>query len=353
MTSARARQVTVVRIASERSFGQERYQDATLLALRRRAQSLAIRELVFTSLRAPLVADRRLPFGALSRMPLVGARALGAALYPAGLVHRLDLRLPPARFEVVTVLDAAPFRFDDEGGFPRYLAGSTVRSVGAICCSAFAAAEAADVFGITRTWIAPAGVAEVFRQARPAGAEVLFHRLGRVPERYVLHAGSASTRKNLPALAAAWRAVADVDAGVELVLVGPPDGRKRVLFDGVPRTHLVTDVATPELASLMAGAAVVVVPSIYEGFGMPVIEAMAAGSPVVAAAATSLPEVVGDAGLLVEPSADGLAAGLLLVLGDDAMAAGLRDKGRARAAAFTWDRTADAHLAAYKEILAS
>ena len=94
-----------------------------------------------------------------------------------------------------------------------------------------------------------------------------------------------------------------------------------------------------------------VVPSTYEGFGLPALEAMASGAPVVAAARGALPEVCGAAALLVEPTAQGLADGLVAVLTDEALASGLRHAGRERAAPYTWQRTARETIDVYRRIL--
>jgi glycosyltransferase involved in cell wall biosynthesis len=111
--------------------------------------------------------------------------------------------------------------------------------------------------------------------------------------------------------------------------------------------RVVRVVAPPddELAALMAGAAAFCLPSLSEGFGITVLEAMACGAPVVASDRGALPEVVGDAGLLVAPEAPALEDALARVLTDDALAADLRAAGRERAAAFTWERTAEGWMA--------
>jgi glycosyltransferase involved in cell wall biosynthesis len=97
----------------------------------------------------------------------------------------------------------------------------------------------------------------------------------------------------------------------------------------------------------MAGALAVVVPSTYEGFGLPALEAMAAGAPVVAARAGALPEVCGEAAVLVAPTPDGLARGISDLANDEALRANLSSRGRLRAREFTWAAAAEGHLSAY------
>jgi glycosyltransferase involved in cell wall biosynthesis len=194
------------------------------------------------------------------------------------------------------------------------------------------------------------GVDERFFDARPLPSDTL-RALG-IEGPYVLHAGGSSTRKNLEGLAAAWPRVRSAYPDVALVLSGPPSSRRDRLFgamDGAVRVGLVPDDVVP---GLVAGARVVVVPSLYEGFGLPALEAMAVGVPVVAAARSSLPEVCGDAGILVEPDGRSLADGLVHALGRDADVEAGVARGRERARRFTWDASAAAHAAVWRDVLA-
>jgi glycosyltransferase involved in cell wall biosynthesis len=108
-----------------------------------------------------------------------------------------------------------------------------------------------------------------------------------------------------------------------------------------------------DLPAFYAGAAAFVYPSLFEGFGLPVLEAMACGCPVICSDRTSLPEVVGEAGLLVDPDqVETLAAAVRRVLNEPALAEDLRERGLARSRKFTWDRTARETRDVYREVVA-
>lgn len=150
--------------------------------------------------------------------------------------------------------------------------------------------------------------------------------------RYVLHLASPDPRDDSRTAIAAART-----AGAPLVVAGRYDG---AVPEGV---ELLGRVSDDELVALYRGAAAFLDTSLYEGFGYQVLEAMACGTPVVASATTSLPEIVGDAGLLCRPGdVDAFAGALRRVLADGALAARLRERGLERARQFTWERTARA-----------
>jgi glycosyltransferase involved in cell wall biosynthesis len=334
-------------------MGQEMYEAQARAALRDQdASGLTFDHVVVRSVRSHEPGDLRLPSGLLAQAPRSVRLAVTHVAYPPhDLAHRWNVRLPAARRDVVTIHDAAPLRFDDEGEVPPGLKALSLQSIGAICPSEFAAREAQEVLGVRRTWVAPAGVERRFFDAAPASTAEL-QQLG-IDGAYVLHAQGATRRKNLAALASAWPAVHAAHPDLLLVLTGPPDERRTALFSDLPGTRLVGRVADDLVPRLVAGALAVVVPSTYEGFGLPVLEAMAAGTPTVVANAASLPEVAGDAARLVEPDSDSIAAGLLDVLSDSAMSDELTRRGLLRAASFTWEATAQAHLRAYREALES
>jgi glycosyltransferase involved in cell wall biosynthesis len=277
-------------------------------------------------------------------------RAVGHYVYRGhDLVHRLDLRLPPApRPEILTVLDLAPWRFSDEGPVVPDAAATARRASRVICPSRFSADEVAAVLGVDDASLAPLGVDRAFFGAGPL-AEDRLAELGVRPP-FVVHAAGCTQRKNLAGLAAAWARVHDARPEPTLVLVGSPDDRRDRLFGSLPRVVRVGRVDTPTVIGLMAASSGVVVPSTYEGFGLPALEGMAVGAPVVASARASLPEVVGDGGFLVEPDGASLAAGIETVLEGGSEVEAVAARGRVRAEAFTWDACAAAHSAVWQSV---
>jgi glycosyltransferase involved in cell wall biosynthesis len=173
-----------------------------------------------------------------------------------------------------------------------------------------------------------------------------------LPARFVLFVGARGPRKDLPTLVAAHRAARAADPDVPpLLLVGPSgqgDGEALESPDVLVRGHL----ARPVLQRLVASATAVVMPSLYEGFGLPVLEAMAAGTPVIASDIPAHREVGGDVPRYFPVrSVDDLAAQLVAV-SREGSAPGARDRGRARAAVATWAACAEATLSGYRRALA-
>jgi glycosyltransferase involved in cell wall biosynthesis len=215
--------------------------------------------------------------------------------------------------------------------------------------SKFAAAELEELIGITNSEVIPHGLsAHCF--APPANDNELT-AYGIAPP-FLVHAAGATLRKNLAGLAGAWKIVSARHPDVTLVLCGAPDARRDELFANVSRVVKAGHLDPARIAGLMRRSSAVVVPSTYEGFGLPALEGMACGAPVVAARRGALPEVCADASLLVEPDADSIAEGIERVLTDSAFAAELRERGVRRAAEFDWTRSARAHLRVYEAALA-
>jgi glycosyltransferase involved in cell wall biosynthesis len=203
------------------------------------------------------------------------------------------------------------------------------------------------------------GIDPEFRPGEPAEIAATRRELG-APEGYVLYAGTLEPRKNVGRLIDAWAALRADDAQVPpLVLAGPygwgsePLARRiaALAADGV---IAVGRVERSRLVRIFQAARVFVYPSLYEGFGFPAAEALACGVPVVASDTSSLPEVVGDAGLLADPRDAGALAGKIKALLDNpGRAADLGRRGVDRAARFRWDRAAQEMEAVFAEALAN
>jgi glycosyltransferase involved in cell wall biosynthesis len=191
----------------------------------------------------------------------------------------------------------------------------------------------------------------------PATFADLRGRLPGLTERLILFLGGADPRKNHDALLQAYRLRKAEFKDYRLVLVGAKTHHFGSMPESVKRYELedfavcTGPLSLQDIKTLYSHAAAFVFPSIYEGFGMPLLEAMACGAPVIASATTSLPEVAGDAAVLVNPqSPDQIADALVRVLNDAALRESLRAKGLVRAKQFTWERAAQETLAVYREV---
>jgi alpha-1,3-rhamnosyl/mannosyltransferase len=207
---------------------------------------------------------------------------------------------------------------------------------------------------------APLAAGAEFRPLPAEAVAAALKPLGLEPGRYVLTVGTIEPRKNHAALFRAYAALKARGrvAGVPLVIVGGKGWGCESILAEVDRLGLTGDVRflgfAPNLPALYNGAAALAYPSRFEGFGLPPLEAMACGCPVVAADATSLPEVVGDAGLLVSPDdSDGLADAIGRVLAEPELRQQLSAAGLRRAAGFTWRGHAEAVFAAYRRAVAA
>jgi glycosyltransferase involved in cell wall biosynthesis len=277
---------------------------------------------------------------------------------PVDVVHATATTVPPAGGAplVVTVHDLFPLT-DPDRFTPRgvRLLGAGIdraRSARLVLCPSQATADdcAAHGFDPGRLRVTPWGVAP--RHVDDA-ARAAVRRRHRLERRFVLWVGTVEPRKNLPMLLEAFGRVEHDD--VDLVLVGPEGWNEQLaphldaLGGRVRRLGFVPD---DELVALYAEAAVFALPSVREGFGLPVLEAMSQGTPVVVSDDPALVEVAGGAAVVAD-AADPAAWAVAVdgLLDDTARSAELAAAGRARAAEHTWEATARLTLAAYREAL--
>jgi glycosyltransferase involved in cell wall biosynthesis len=202
------------------------------------------------------------------------------------------------------------------------------------------------------------GVNPRFRPASPEAIAAVRARYG-LPERFILYVGTIEPRKNLTTLLEAFHhLLATYD--LRLVIVGKKGWlyerffrrlrelglENRVLFTGY--------VPDEDLPAIYSAADLFVFPSLYEGFGLPVLEAMACGTPVICSNTSSLPEVAGDAALLVDPTdARALTGAMEQVLTNERLWATLRAKGMERARGFTWEKAAYRTWEVYQQVISS
>ncbi len=284
------------------------------------------------------------------------------------LVHGMAYALPllgPAP-GVVTVHDLS-FRLYP-GAFNRanrlYLSAITRASVrrarAVIADSANTAHDLTRLLGVPPEKVVAIPLGVDARYAPPSPQQVTeFRRRQGLPDRFILYVGTLEPRKNLPVLVRAYAQLRHADpAAPKLVLAGGAGWRYAPLFGLVEELGLKDSIVFPgyvpqaDLPLWYAAAEVLAYPSLYEGFGLPPLEAMACGTPVVTSTASSLPEVVGDAGLMVSPDDPAaLAHALHRLLTEADLRAEMRARGLARARQFTWQRTAEATAEVYQRVL--
>lgn len=286
------------------------------------------------------------------RVDLPTARQLAR---PADVVHGPNFVVPPGggAAEVVTVHDLTALRFPemctaDVLAWPGLLRRALRRGAWVHTVSEHVAGEVREAFPEAgeRVVAVPNGV-------RPSGLDAAADP---ADGRFVLALGTVEPRKDLPTLVAAFDELAATDAELQLVIAGADglaaDQLRQAIAAATHRDRIVRlgTVSDERRATLLQGARVVAYPSRYEGFGLVPLEAMAAGTPVVATRVGAIPEVVGDAAVLVpEQDAAALAAGIASVLDDDGLRGELAARGHQRVAHHTWERTVDGIVDLYRQ----
>lgn len=280
-----------------------------------------------------------------------------------GLVHHAGGTVPAATGGapvVLTVHDLQVLRFPEFFSSVKraYLTNRlprAVRRAAAVCVpSAFVAGTVHDAYGVPRQrlHVVPHGLPVPDRAPTPPDE---LRRRYDLPERFVVYPAITHPHKDHLTLV---RAVARTP-GLGLVLLGGAGRAEAQVTEEIARLHLGGRVVRPgripaaDRDGCYHAAEALAFPSLYEGFGAPVLEAMAAGCPVLAADATALPEVVGDSGMLLPPGdVDAWAAALRRLLDDPAVGRALSDAGLARAAHFGAAHSARALVTAYRSVLA-
>lgn len=198
------------------------------------------------------------------------------------------------------------------------------------------------------------GVNPEFKQLPPTEVKARLAKYD-LPDEYILFVGTVEPRKNLPNLFHAYNLLGEKYPDMpRLVLGGQPGWRVQQATENLDESVVtwIKGVPTEDLPALYAGAMMLVLPSFHEGFGMPAVEAMACGTPVVVTERGSVPEVVGDAGIFIEPdSVESIASGIEQLLNDSTLRDELRQKGLERAKQFKWRRTAEIALQTYQRLL--
>jgi glycosyltransferase involved in cell wall biosynthesis len=274
------------------------------------------------------------------------------------LVHGFNFVVPPSRkaARVVSVWDLTALRYPEMCTPASLRYPAAVRR--AVECGAWVHTGAQSVADeIVEHFTAPP---ERVRVVPPGIGALTPAQPFRLPSGrpYILGLGTAEPRKDFPGLICAFGEVASAHPDVDLVIAGPAGWAEDRLVAAMAaspvrdRVHRLGWVE--ETGPLLAGASVFAYPSLYEGFGLPPLEAMAAGVPVVASAAGAVPEVVGDAAVLVPPGdAAALAQALAAVLDDSAAREELVKAGRRRAAGFTWAAAGDGLLGLYRDAIST
>ena len=265
---------------------------------------------------------------------------------------------------VVTVHDCIFMRHPDwfrweRAEYYRWAGSRSARRAGRVIADSEATAhDLRELIGVpdSRIDVVPLGVGALFCPAAAGAIDAARERY-RLPDPCFLYVGTLEPRKNIAALVRAWDRIAG-EIPEHLVIAGRTGWKPEEMLAAIngakhkERIHLPGFIEEEHLAAALGAARAFVWPSHFEGFGLPVLEAMACGTPVLTSDVSSLPEVAGDAALLVNPeSEEAIAEGLMRLSRDDVLRARLTAAGLQRAAEFTWARTAELTLKVYERVV--
>jgi glycosyltransferase involved in cell wall biosynthesis len=286
------------------------------------------------------------------------------------LLHSLHYTMPlayPGR-TVVTFHDMTFFLFPQYHTLPKrfffrfFIRASSRKAVALIADSESTRQDAIRLVGVSaeKIFTAQLGVTQEFRPIRDETILQQTRQKYQLPEHFLLYVGTIEPRKNLPTLLQAYAAVADQMSAHRLVVVGLKGWMVRNIGQNSgqlkisDKVHFTGYVEQPDLPVIYNLADVFVYPSVYEGFGLPVLEAMACGTPVITSNVSSLPEIVGDAGVLLAPNdTQALGRSMLELINDPIQRQRLSIMGQERAAAFSWKRTAEKTIAVYRHVISA
>jgi len=303
----------------------------------------------------------------LTGRPFAGAAELSKTL---NIVHATDHRIPHlGKLPVVaTLMDAIPL------AHPEWVSVSRLSRIKhalwrrsarwaqhVITISEYSKTEIANHFGLTQDQISVTPLGVDARWFEPLAESVMAEVSVRLslPKRYFLFVGTLQPRKNVSRVIAAYQSLPQWLRGeVGLLIVGRAGWQCADITSNLEagaygsNVRWLKHLPDDDLLAVMKRATALVFPSLYEGFGLPVLDAFAAGVPVVTSNTTSLPEVAGAAALLVNPLDEAEIAGAMQrIIEDETLANALRQRGLDRAREFTWDRTAEMTLAVYRHVL--
>jgi glycosyltransferase involved in cell wall biosynthesis len=289
------------------------------------------------------------PKGHLWEQCYLPAAASGSLLWSPNNTGPIFTRRQVCTIHDIIPIDHPEWFSKSFAAWYRWLLPTLARSVQhLIAVSEFTRSRVIEAFGLNpeKVSVVSNGIGPEFVPRTKEEIDQVRVRLGLPPNPYVLCVGSIEPRKNVPRLLEAWTRVRRKYPDLHLIVTGLNKGGSNVFravnFDKIPAGVFFTGyVEDSDLPALYSGATIFVYPSVYEGFGLPPVEAMACGTPVVTSEGTSLSEVVGNAAVLANPNdTDSIADGILRLAASDSLRAELRRAGFARAQRFNWDAAA-------------